>query len=210
MCEYGQGEPRGRLLVGETLESVLTRCRAGQPDAVAILIKRFQPWAIDFAQALLKDNGLAEDAVQEAFVSAIQRLDQLREPMAFPGWLRQIIRTHASRIARKRRDGYPVVEAQSPERVQSPRALLERKELHEQVRAALRDLPPINRTTAELFYLDERDCGEVADLLQVPTGTVKRRLYDARKHLRITLLGYLDEDDSQNHATKPREDKLPL
>jgi RNA polymerase sigma-70 factor (ECF subfamily) len=61
------------------------------------------------------------------------------------------------------------------------------------VREALAALPPAGRETAELFYLDEYNCAEVAELLHVPKGTVKRRLHDARSRLRDLLLGQIDD-----------------
>ena len=180
--------------MNEPLEELLGRCRTGDADAVKALVQRFRPWALDLAAALLDDGGLAEDAVQEAFIAALQRLGDLREPRAFPHWFRQIIRTHALRIVRRRREWVPV----SPETAACPGAApdetLAREELRQTVRDALRTLPSPGRETAELFYLEECSCNEVAERLQVPTGTVKRRLHDARIRMRGMLIGHIGEE----------------
>jgi RNA polymerase sigma factor (sigma-70 family) len=201
--------------VSEGLTDLLRRCQDGQPSAVSALVTRFQPWALDLACAFVPDDGLAEDAVQEAFVAALTRLGDLRDPVAFPGWFRQIIRTHASRITRKRRE---VLLPAAPEPVgsfPSPSVALERGEIRELVRKALAGLPPAGRETAKLFYLDEHSCGEVADLLQVPTGTVKRRLHDARKRLRGMLLGHIGEEGAKSRGAPDKgnpstDGRLPL
>ena len=201
--------------MSEGLTDLLRRCRDGQADAVAALVARFQPWALDLAHAFVDDHGLAEDAVQEAFVVALARLNDLRDPSAFPGWFRQIVRTQASRITRKRREVLLPVGPEPAGSAPSPSAELARDEIRALVRDALAALPPAGREAAELFYLDERNCGEVADLLQVPTGTVKRRLHDARKRLRGMLLGHIGEEnapkaDGQCDQSWPKDGRLPL
>ena len=140
---------------------------------------------------LLDDASLAEDAVQEAFTTALLRLNDLRDPLAFPGWLRQIVRTQANHLLRKRRE----VCLEDETRLQqggSPMPEPERNDLREYVREVIRGLAPLIRDTTELFYLEERSCAEIAAMLKVPQGTVKRRLHDARQRLRGVLLRSLD------------------
>src|SRR5689334_4382413 len=67
------------------------------------VVRRFQDMAYGYAYAALGDPHLAEDAVQEAFVAAWHRLDQLREAAAFPGWFRRILRTECRRLTRGKR-----------------------------------------------------------------------------------------------------------
>jgi len=178
--------------VSDELTALLSRCEAGDDDALASLVGRFQPVALDLARALLGDRDLAEDAVQEAFITALQRLPELRQPGAFPAWLRQIVRTHANRIRRKQRE-LPLNEVEPVFAGLSPRQQKESEELRKRVRQSLRALPESGRRTSELFYLDELSCPEIANLLQIPLGTVKRRLYDSRKRLRAMLLGAIDD-----------------
>ena len=157
---------------------------------------------MDFAAAITDDRDLAEDAVQEAFIAAFQRLTDLREPDAFPGWFRQIIRTQAARTLRKRRelpstqnDLHANGDCSSHDRLQA-------EELRAVVRSALRSLPSAGRDTAELFYLEEMSCASISDLLGVPEGTVKRRLFDARARLRDMLLGYVQGDEPVQEERK--------
>src|SRR5919199_3074206 len=80
-----------------------TRTLAERHEAFDELVRRFQDMAFACAYAALCDFHLAEDAAQEAFVSAWRKLSQLREPEAFPGWLRRVVLTECGRLRRKRR-----------------------------------------------------------------------------------------------------------
>lgn len=190
----------------ELLAELLERCRTGDPEAIATLVRRFQPWTLDLARALLNDPHLAEDAVQAAFVRALDRLPDLRDPSAFPGWLRQIVRTECHRIARRRTEHGASRQADAPADQPSPAEQAEAHERCRLVHQALAMLPPASREAAELYYLDELDCAEVAERLAVPTGTVKRRLHDARARLRQMLVDYVKPGSDR----KPPSDQIPL
>ena len=179
--------------MSEELAELLGRCEARDDKALALLVRRFQPQSLELARALLEDRDLAEDVVQETFITALERLPELRQPDAFPSWLRQIVRTHVNRINRKRRE---VPLSESVEHTSKGASLCqrrEREEIQRRGRQAISVLPESGRRTSELFYLDELSCTEVANVLQVPVGTVKRRLHDSRKRLRAMLLGYVDD-----------------
>ncbi len=183
--------------MSEELAELVKRCEAGDDNALASLIRRFQPVSLELARALLDDRDLAEDVVQETFITALQRLPELRQADAFPAWLRQIVRTHVNRMRRKQRELPQTLSAEPASKGTSPCQRQEREEIQRRVRQAIRVLPEHGRQTSELFYLDELSCTEVANVLQVPVGTVKRRLHDSRKRLRAILLGYIDAGKSE-------------
>ncbi|MFC1677869.1 RNA polymerase sigma factor [Planctomycetota bacterium] len=193
----------------ELLADLLERCRKGEQSAYRVVVKRFQDKALDLAQALIGDRHLAEDAIQQGFLVAFCRLDQLREPAAFPGWFRQIVRTQALRIAHKNSKKKERSVEYQDNRL-SPAEKLELEELRQIVRQALSELPKSSRETAELFYLDEQNCTEVADTLNIPKGTVKRRLYDTRQKLRDMLLGYIEEPAVKRKTKRKIDKQMPL
>ncbi|MHC5024318.1 MAG: RNA polymerase sigma factor [Planctomycetota bacterium] len=195
--------------MAELLEDLLARCAAGDHAAVAVLVRRFRRYAMDLAVHILEDRHLAEDAVQEAFLTALVRLENLRTPAAFPGWLRQIVRTHAMR-ARRRLDSSNRPIGKAVEHQPSPAHAAEAEELVRLVRRALVSLPDRLRETAELFYLNEFDHYRVADVLDIPSGTVKRRLHDARRRLRDELAAYVEDDDLRPKPGCSSGDRLPL
>jgi RNA polymerase sigma factor (sigma-70 family) len=177
---------------------------------VTRLVTRFAGSAQRLAEALLGDAHRAEDAVQEAFVAAIGRLEDLREPAAFPGWFRQIVRTEANRMVRKRSEPPHGGGLERASADLSPPEQLERDERRRRVREVLAQLPPIGRETAELYYLEQNSIAEIAAALDVPTGTVKRRLHDARARLRALLLGSIEAMETPRHRPRPLDEGGPL
>lgn len=192
-------------LVAEILAELLARCRRGEQEAVARLVGQFAPPAADLARAILHDRHLAEDAVQAAFMTALARLDQLRQPEAFAAWLRQIVRTQAHRILRTRHDRPAERITDGPAPDATPDERLQQCEVRALVRRALAQVSPIGRQAAELYYFEQRSQAQIAHLLNVPEGTVKRRLHDARAQLRDILLGYFAEPPPAGPAAPPDE-----
>lgn len=193
----------------ETLADLLERCRKGDRSAFEIIVKRYQGKALDLAKALIGDRHLAEDAVQEAFLTAFCRLDQLREPAAFVGWFRQIVRRRVLQIVSKNGQAQELVADYAVSDL-SPSGKIELIELREMIRKALAELSEPTQKTAELFYLDEQSCGQVARKLDVPVGTVKRRLYDARGKLRDLLREYVEGSVSKRKKKRKTDRGIPL
>jgi RNA polymerase sigma factor (sigma-70 family) len=191
----------------DDLKDLLERCQKGEQEAISLLVRHFRPRALSWATGRLKDKDLAEDAVQEAFIAALASLSDLRQPEAFPAWLHKIVRTQANRIAGKRRESGVQDDDNVPDRKPSPRRIAELAELRQKVREALDALSPDRRKTAELFYLDDLGCADIADLMDVPLGTVKSRLFHARNNLRSILLGYVDDKVSSPGERMDKEEE---
>ncbi|MBN1342695.1 MAG: sigma-70 family RNA polymerase sigma factor [Phycisphaerae bacterium] len=192
--------------MADQLCEILERCRRGDGEAVRLLVVRFRDGALDLARCLLSDEHLAEDAVQEAFLKALDRLGDLRDPAAFPGWFRQIVRTQCHRILRRQREPVVCVDANGVVDPGSPEAGVVGEELRSLVRCAMSELPAKQREAVELFYLDDRPCGEIAAMLGVPSGTVRRRLHEARRRLRDALFDYVTEPKAPNRRLARRPD----
>ena len=185
-----------------------------QHEAFDELVRRFRAMAHSRAYAILEDAQLAEDATQEAFIAAYLRIDQLRDPQAFPGWLSRIVLTQCDRITRGVR---PTIQAldddfelatESP----SPEATVEAWEIEARVHSAIASLPEHERTVTQGFYLRGESQQELADQLQIPVATVKKRLQYARQHLR-GLIGDLNAALDQAFAdmwTTPKPQRQPI
>ncbi|MDQ3740754.1 MAG: cob(I)yrinic acid a,c-diamide adenosyltransferase, partial [Actinomycetota bacterium] len=160
---------------------LVERARAGDRAAFDALAERHRATAFGAAYALLGDAHDAEDATQEALIQAWRRLADLREPDRFPGWLYRIVQNRCRNVlARSRRATVPL------DRVARSVAAAEAgadTEAAEAVRAALGSLSEPQRLATTLHYVDGYSVAEVAGLLGVPVGTVKRRLHDARRRL---------------------------
>ena len=162
---------------------------AGHEAAFGEIVRRFRANAQASAFQLLRDSHLAQDVTQEAFLDAYLGLGQLREPAAFPGWFRRIVFKHADRIRRRSRalfEDLGSAEVQ-PHAGASPEAWAATRENIARVRDALSRLPQHERDVVVLFYFAQVSHSEIAERLALPVSTVKKRLHDARRRLRIPL-----------------------
>jgi RNA polymerase sigma-70 factor (ECF subfamily) len=195
-----------RALVGRATDKTLTL--AERHEAFDELVRLFQDMAFACAYgALCGDFHLAEDAAQSAFVTAWRKLPQLREPAAFPGWLRRVVLTECSRLTRGARvQTVPLEEgAAVASTAQSPEAHAEARELSASVRDALRLLPRGERIVTTLFYFDGRSHKEIADFLQVPTTTVAKRLHAARARLKGRALAKMKDRFDDRRPSRDAE-----
>lgn len=177
----------------ETLVERAQDAQAAADEAFAELVAQFEGQALRWAYAALGDYALAQDATQDAFVVAYQKLDQLREPKAFPAWLRRIVISQCHRLTRaKTLPATPLDDTDIPAGVGDPAAAAEASELHEQLHEAVRELPANDREVIELYYLTGYSQDEMAVMLDLPLTTVRKRLQYARERLRLALPAALE------------------
>lgn len=179
----------------ENVTTLVKSSTAGDADAYATIVRRFQDMAVGYAYSVLRDFQLAEDAAQEAFFEAYRSLSKLREPAAFAGWFRRIVFKQCDRIMRRETATLVPIEA-APEKsaARNPAELLEENEMKSRVLEAVELLPELQRTATILYYISGYSQDEVATFLEVPVTTVKKRLHDARVHLRELLADTVEED----------------
>jgi len=166
-----------------------TQAGAEDLDLFEGLIGRYQGMAFGYALSLLRDYHLAQDATQEALFIAYTNLPKLREPKAFPGWLRGIVHHQCCRYLRVRHfDVVSLDEAIGvPEAAVCPERQLEITEGFHRVLAAIRALPEPQREVGLLFYIKDYSHREIAAFLELPLTTVNNRLHGARQALRRRL-----------------------
>ncbi|VAW37564.1 hypothetical protein MNBD_CHLOROFLEXI01-2057 [hydrothermal vent metagenome] len=193
------------------LEQVVNSARNGRnskesrQQAFADLVGQFYETAFRWAYTRLKDADLAQDAVQEAFVVAYQKLSQLKEAKAFAGWFKQIVLSQTYRLLR---DTRPLTHAlRLSQEMAAPEpslaALVENDELKEKVMMAVHALPEKEQIVTRMFYLNGYSQKEIARLLELPLTTVKKRLQYARRNLRGILVSMMD-------AFTPEPEPIPV
>lgn len=161
-------------------------------EAFATLVTRFQAAAWQWAYQTLGDRHLAQDAVQEAFVVAYQNLNQLRQPEAFAGWLRQVVLSQCHRLLRSQRfRTHSIDEAEDLPMSEEPAGIVETIEMRDKVMAAIEALPEHEQVVTQMFYLSGYSLAEIARLLELPMTTVKKRLQYARQHLKTIMVAML-------------------
>ena len=173
--------------------------QAGDREAYAALVQRFQGMAYAMASRYVGDQHLAQDVVQDAIIEAFVHLPQLKEPSAFPGWFRQIVFRQCTRLLRQATLPSSSLEAASLELVaeRDTEELVMQAEREASVRSALASLPQHEQLVAALFYGCGYSYNEVSTLLKIPITTVKKRLYSARQKLRMQLQATLRDEIEQ-------------
>ncbi|MCE7984276.1 MAG: sigma-70 family RNA polymerase sigma factor [Caldilinea sp. CFX5] len=158
--------------------------------AFSELVRRFQDMVYGYALATLGDHHLAQDVAQETFLTAYRHIEQVRQPLAFPGWLRRVVVTQCNRITRDNHLSTQPLESigQLPSPEPSLATLVEGYELHDELWRAIETLSATQRLTTILVYIDGYSQQEVAAFLNVSVETVKKRLERARKQLRARII----------------------
>jgi len=176
------------------IDSIARASDIGSPvparhEAFAELVYRFQDMAFACAYSVLGDAYLAEDVAQEAFVTAWQKLDQLRDPHAFPGWFKRIVLSQCNRLTRgKRLQVVPLTaEADRATNDTGPDVVAEKQQLLNRVLVAIKALPENQRLVTTLFYVNGYTQADISDFLEVPVSTVNKRLYVARNKLKESV-----------------------
>ena len=158
------------------------------------------------AYAVLGDFYLAEDAAQEAFISAWQKLSQLRQPEAFPGWFRRVVLTECNRLTRGKRPRTMSLDegANLHTSLADPQTAIERDELTKAVFMAIKKLSLNERMVVVLFYVKEYSQNEISAFLDVPLTTVAKRLYSAKLRLRAMIIDGFKNDLTAHRPSRNR------
>jgi RNA polymerase sigma factor (sigma-70 family) len=182
---------------------------AERHDAFGELVIGFQDMAFGYAYGVLGDFYLAEDAAQEAFITAWQKLGQLRAPEAFPGWLRRIVLTQCNRLTRGQRLQIVPLEAgeNTPGAGPDPHAVAEQREFRTRVVEAIKALSDSERQVVTLFYVNGYTQADIGEFLQVPLSTVNKRLYTARQRLKGSAVVEMFRDNLR-HRRPSRDDSF--
>jgi RNA polymerase sigma-70 factor (ECF subfamily) len=181
-------------------QAFLAALRARDPDAVELLVRAESPRLLGVARRLLRNEADARDAVQDAFLSALQGLDKFEGGAALATWLHRIVVNAAlMKLRSRRRRPEASIEDLLPSFVEDghhavhPRpwlaadALVERREVRELVRSCIDRLPCRYRTVLLLRDIEELDTADTAKILGLSAAAVKVRLHRARQALRALL-----------------------
>ncbi len=171
------------------LTDLVTRAQSGDSHAFGELFEQYRPMVFSVLIRRIGHHGDAQELTQEVFVKAWTKLDQLRSPEAFVGWLKAIaIRMSINFLQRKRSvcgvDALPDMAASADD---GPEELALAKERRDEVHRKLDGLRDLDRETLEAFYVHGKSIVEMSDEFDAPVGTIKRRLHVARHRLKAVL-----------------------
>ncbi len=189
--------------MGADDDRLIAESLQGRSEAFAELVRRYQDRLFNTVYRLLDNAEDARDVVQESFLHAFQSLATFKGDSRFFTWLYRIAINTAISLRRKHRAGLRLfigpksgVVSEPVDTCESnrPGFALEQAEEERRVQQALNRLSSEHRTVLVLKDLDGRKYEAIAEILQVPIGTVRSRLHRARMELR-TL--FLEEDETE-------------
>jgi RNA polymerase sigma-70 factor (ECF subfamily) len=160
--------------------------RHGDREAYADLIRVRGDRLYALAQRILRDVDRAEDALQEALVIAWRDLPGLRDPDRFDAWLhRLVVRACLAEATRERRrySNLRVLPMDIPTSTDEFLNVADR----DQLERGFRRLSPQQRALLVLRHFEDRELGEIADILGIPVGTARSRLHHAHRAMRAAL-----------------------
>ena len=189
-------------------QEVVLMARAGREAAYRELIRRYERPIFALLFRMVRDRELAEDLSQETFIKALNAIESYRPEFKFSSWIFKIANNAAIDHLRRREldtlslDGSP--HAETPEAMQatalqigarqeSPLDTVEAKELGGAIEIAIGRLRPEYRSCILLRHVEGRAYDEIAEMLDLPLGTVKTYIHRARNELRQALAHLKEE-----------------
>jgi RNA polymerase sigma-70 factor (ECF subfamily) len=201
-------DPAKDLRAGSDQE-VVAAAAAGQEAAYRELLRRYERPVFSLIYRMVRNRELAEDLSQETFIKVLNALTTYRPEFKFSSWVFKIANNAAIDHLRRREldtlslEGSPhadtaeKIEAtalQIGERAESALDAVVNKELGSEIEQAIASLRPEYRTCILLRHVEGRPYEEIAEILNLPLGTVKTYIHRARNELRIAL-GHLRNSD---------------
>ena len=189
-------------LAAATDQEIVAQAREGREAAYRELIRRYERPVFSLILRMVRDHQLAEDLAQETFIKALNAIASYRPEFKFSSWIFKIANNAAIDHLRRREldtlsiDGAPNatsaddIEAtalQVGDRGESPLAELEARELGTAIERAIGQLRPEYRSCIMLRHVEGMAYEEIAQLLDLPLGTVKTYIHRARHELRDIL-----------------------
>lgn len=179
-----------------------TLAARGREAAYREILSRYERPVFSLIYRMVRDRTLAEDLSQEAFVRAFNAIRTYKPSYKFSNWILKIANNHTIDHLRKRKldtvsiHGSP--HASTPDEVsqtqlslassdESPHEYLEHKELGDQIELAIGGLREEYRTVIVLRHIEGHPYEEIAEIMDLPLGTVKTYLHRARAELRLSL-----------------------
>jgi RNA polymerase sigma-70 factor (ECF subfamily) len=164
-------------------EMLIARIAAGDRLAMQTLFARHRTAVYRWLLRFVGNEAVAEDLLSDVFLDVWRQADRFQARSSVSTWLLAIARFKALSARRTRKDAEldEMIEATVADPADNPEVMLEKKNREELVRAALNNLSPEHKEVIDLVYYHEKSVDECAQILGVPSGTVKTRMFYARK-----------------------------
>ena len=177
---------------------LIRRAKDGDMDAFETLVRKYQKPIYALCRRMTGEHHSADDLSQETFIKAYLSLQKFKDEKSFFSWIRKIALNNSLNYLKKRKREEPlgIREMNTTENLNSspqelPHEKLLRKNMEENFKEALEALPLDQKTVFILRVFENLSYKAIADLLNIPPGTVMSRLNRSREKLKILLIEYL-------------------
>lgn len=171
---------------------LVARAKAGDMEAFEALYAMHNASLFRTVLAITSNKQATEEILQEAFLRAFKHIDDINEGAPLAPWLYRVAVNLAYDWTRRRQRWHTaiddIVDRLKSVTPASPEQVIEERELYALVHEAIEKLDFKHRATLVLFYMHDFSLEEISAIMECPVGTVKSRLYYARKNLREELL----------------------
>jgi len=168
----------------ESDTAIIARCREGSREAFEILLHRYRERILNLAFSLLHSREDAEDAAQEAFMKAFTSIGTFRSESQFWTWLYRITLNICLHRKRRTKSCDSLNDAERNERLER-NDVQQRAEAKLMVESALNQLSAPLRVVLVLREMHDLSYEDIAQILDVPVGTVRSRLFEARRKFKL-------------------------
>jgi RNA polymerase sigma factor (sigma-70 family) len=172
-------------------ELLVLRCQRGDAEAFELLVGRWQRRLWRHAWRLTGNETAAWDVIQESWIGISRGINRLADAAAFPAWAYQIVSNKCRDLIRREQRRREATELYSEWMKQTEQEAATTEEQYSSLKEALGQLSGPDRAVLSLRYEEDFDTAEIASILGIPEGTVKSRLFYARRRLRK----YLEKND---------------
>ncbi|UCD28688.1 MAG: sigma-70 family RNA polymerase sigma factor [Planctomycetota bacterium] len=166
---------------------LVLRCLQGETAAFAALVDRWQERLLRHAARMIDDQSAARDITQETWIAVIKNLSRLDDTEAFGQWVFRILTNKCADWVRRQQRDRRLHDRLAEQQEQSENSSPATSQRFDSVYQAMDALPTEQGSLLALYYIEEFSVAEIAEIVGVPSGTIKSRLYRARNNLRQLL-----------------------
>jgi len=168
-------------------QEIIDRCREGDSKAQFQLYKLYYKAMYNVSLRIINDSMEAEDVMQEAFLSAFEKIETYKGEVSFGAWLKRIVINRSLDHLKKRKIQFEEVNEKT---VQISDSGFETKEIDiQKIKKAIQDLPDGYRVVLSLFLIEGYDHEEISSILGISNSSSRTQLLRAKNKLKILLTG---------------------
>ena len=168
-------------------EFLVLKAQDGEADGLSGLFELLNGALLRHAGRVTRNADAAGDVVQEAWIAISRNIRRLNDPARFRPWAYRIVTNKANDWGRRQAKLRRLSEQAAEDAETAAQATSGADDDIRLIRRALAELDADRRALLTLFYIEGMRVAEIAEILAIPKGTVKSRLYHAREHLRKAI-----------------------